>query len=88
MTLGDAVAGIVCEVLRGSRKATAYLTPTMTVKGTMRKSTRFSKRQQEILVTVGKPNYAEREFIRVAKLAGEAFPIKRIQIKSWPRTQK
>ena len=83
MTLSDAVAGIVDKVLSGSRKATAYLTPDRTVKATMRKSTRFSKRQQEILLTVGKPNYAEREFIRVAKLAGTAFPL--IQIKPWPR---
>jgi hypothetical protein len=39
-----------------------------------------TKRQTEIVVTIGKPNYAERKFIELAKKAGEPFPIKKIQL--------
>jgi len=35
----------------------------------------------EILVTVGKPNFKERAFIKDCKKAGEPFPIKKIQVK-------
>lgn len=38
----------------------------------------------EIILKMGKPNYAERDFIRRCKKAGEPFPIKRVQIKEFP----
>lgn len=36
----------------------------------------------EILVTVGKPNFRERKFVRLCKKAGELFPVRKIQIKA------
>lgn len=61
-----------------------YISPTLTVKATRRifnkKIDKRSKRT-EILFTIGTPNYAEREFIREAKMAGEPFPIKKIHIR-------
>jgi hypothetical protein len=38
-------------------------------------------RRIEILFKIGKPNYAEMEFIKKCKKAKEPFPIKKIQIK-------
>ncbi len=42
---------------------------------------RFTKGNVEIVLTIGKPNYAERQFIKLAKKTGEPFPIKKIQLK-------
>lgn len=35
----------------------------------------------DIRLTIGRPNYLERQFILVAKQAGESFPIRRAQLK-------
>jgi hypothetical protein len=40
-----------------------------------------SKRVTTMVVTIGTPNYKEREFIKQATLAGVGFPLKKIQIK-------
>lgn len=37
-----------------------------------------------VVVTVGAPNYAGREFIKACKKAGETFPVKKIQLKYLP----
>lgn len=87
-TIAHAAAEVINEiVLRGVRTGTKYLSPTLTVKGTVRKSTRYSRTQQEIVVTYGKPNYREREFIKVAMQVGEPFPVQKVQVRPWPRQQ-
>lgn len=67
------------------RKATVFVSPFFVTKATRvhRHDGRDSRLQ--MVVTVGKPNYAEREFIKLAKKAGEPFPIKKIQLKFWPK---
>lgn len=35
----------------------------------------------DIIFKAGKPNYKEREFIKLCKKSGEIFPIKKIQLK-------
>lgn len=42
-------------------------------------------RSTTVSVTYGQPNYLERQFIKLAKKAGEIFPIKKIQFKLWPK---
>ena len=39
----------------------------------------------DIVLTIGRPNYAQREFIKVCKKAGEKFPINNIIIKSFKK---
>lgn len=39
----------------------------------------------EIRLKLGKPNFRERLFIKACKKAGEPFPIKKIQLKFWPK---
>jgi len=39
----------------------------------------------EIVVKIGKPNFAEREFIKLCKKAGEPFPVKKLQFKSFDK---
>lgn len=65
----------------GAIKATKYFSPTEVIKATRRMY--GNKKSNEILFTFGKPNYAERKFIRDCKKACEQFPIKKVQIK-WP----
>ena len=79
----------VCRVVEaclevGARKAEIYLSPDLVVRATRRhklNGSRCSQIHHEILLTIGKPNYAEREFIRDCKKAGEPFPVKKMQLK-------
>lgn len=38
----------------------------------------------DLRLTIGRPNYSERKFIKQCVKAGEPFPIKKIQLKYWP----
>ena len=79
-----ACAEMVEEILiGGAYKATKYLSDKLTVKAT-RKRYKGKLRKGgnvDIVLTIGKPNYLEREFIKKAKKAGEPFPIKKVQVK-------
>jgi hypothetical protein len=77
----QAVTDTVNQVLLGAKKATKYLSPKEVVKATYRGKRDKRSRSHTILVTLGSPNYEEREFITKAKKAGEPFPIKKIQLK-------
>jgi hypothetical protein len=66
-------------------KATKYVSEKSTIKVTRvgkpdKKDTRL-----EFKVTMGKPNYLERLFISDCIKAGEKFPIKKIQLKFYPK---
>ena len=84
-TLEKAVSQVIGAILRyGAKRATKYLSPTETVKATLQGGTyeRARRRQDTILITFGRPNYAEQQFIKLAKKAGEPFPIRKVQIKT------
>ena len=67
------------------KRATKYLSETFIVRAVRRcYRGKIRKRDNiEILLTIGKSNYAERQFIKLAKKAGEPFPIKKVQIKPY-----
>jgi len=48
----------------------------------------FDRGNLELTLTKGKPNYAEREFIKLCKKAGEPFPVKKVQLKYLPQKKK
>lgn len=65
--------------------ATEYLTPKLVARATRR---RFGKKilkneDIEIVLKIGKPNVAERKFVKLCLKAKEPFPIKKIQIKPY-----
>ena len=70
------------------RKATFYASPKFTVKATRRH--KYGKRatREEVILTYGVPNYAERAFIKLCKKAGEPFPVKEVQLKFWSKGKK
>lgn len=68
-----------------ARKVTAYLAPDYTMKVSRQRPHNKRDKVETFIVTHGRPNYLEREFIKLAKKAGEPFPIKQIQLKLWPK---
>lgn len=86
MTTRKAFAQIAEILLTGGKKATKYFSEREVLKGTRItfKRARGKQSRTGLLFTVGVPNYAERQFIKKAKKAGEPFPIKKIQIR-WPK---
>lgn len=68
----------------GAWKATIYLSPTQVVRAVRRWYRRNQKpdaKRIELSVSIGPPNYLEREFIKSCRKAGEAFPVKKVQLK-------
>ena len=63
-------------------RATYYESPTKIIRATRKKyKNGFKEGNIEILLTIGRPNYQEREFIKLCKKAKEPFPIKKVQLK-------
>lgn len=81
INIGRSVGAVAQYILQGHKRAVKYLDADLTVKAT--RFGRYDKRDHQIVVvvTVGRPNYLERRFIKLAKKAGEPFPIKKIQIR-------
>lgn len=76
-----AYAAVVDAVVNGgARRATKYFGPSAVVKATRHGKARKGERSTSIVVTVGKPNFAERKFIARCRKAGEPFPVKKLQI--------
>ena len=67
------------------RKASCYIRPDFVITGTrMHKLDRRSK-SSSILLTMGSPNFRGRMFVKACQKAGEPFPVKKIQLKYWPK---
>ena len=88
----NAISGVVDILLRANAiKAVKFLSPKLIVRA-VRKT--FDKKisadsNVEILLTIGRPNYVERAFIKVLQKAGEPFPVNKIQLKLYnPKPKK
>lgn len=80
------VKTVVRELLANSAvKATKYVSPTMTVKATRHGRPRRNEKKITMVLTIGRPNYAERRFIKDCRKAGEPFPVRKVQLKFAPR---
>ena len=67
--------------------ATKFCSPTRTIRVTRRLygNKIDAKGPIEVVLHDGKPNFAEREFIKLCKKAGERFPVRKIQLKFPPK---
>ena len=83
MTTAKALERTIGAVLKGARRATQYLAHNYIVKATGQHKPNRRSRSQTIIVTVGDPNYAEREFVKRCKKTGEPFPVKKMQLRHW-----
>lgn len=75
------------------RKATKYIDPKIVVKATRQRGNKpyaraDSKRRETFLVTIGRPNYEEREFIKDCAAADVMIPLGRVQLKAYPKRRK
>ena len=76
----------VCELVLGkggARSATKFLSPDMRVTATSSYPHDGRMKTDYCLLTIGKPNYAQRQFVKNCKISGEPFPVRKIQIKWW-----
>lgn len=76
-------AGKVVEALlfTESRRATKYVSDKFVITATRRVfKGKIDKRDKsiDVVMKIGKPNFAEREFIKKLKLVKEPFPVKKI----------
>ena len=79
----SAAAGqCVSMIMLGARKATMYLSKDLVVKATARFKYRKDARSRDMVLTIGKPNYAERHFVAKMKKCRLALP-KRPLVKAW-----
>ncbi len=63
------------------KKITKYLAPDLVVKATLLHRPDGRINQVTAVVTAGRPNYAEKKFIKYAKKDGVKFPVKNPQVK-------
>lgn len=73
-----------------ARSATVYLSPEARVTATHVNKPDKRNRSTTMSVTFGKLNWAGREFVKACKRAGEPFPVRKVQLRWWPkpRTKK
>jgi len=83
---GRVVACLVHTV--DCKTATIFLSPKLIVRATWRHKPSLRNLREEMVVTYGAPNYLEQAFIVTAKKAGEPFPIKKVQLRPWPKVRK
>jgi hypothetical protein len=86
----NAISQCIEALIRtGSWKATKYLSDKQVVHATQKRDHRGKVPKpdsaEHIIVSLGRPNFADREFIKKCKRAGEPFPVKRVQLKAAPR---
>ena len=84
----NAISQVVEDLLRfNAVKAVKYLAPNQIVRAT--RVTWHGKIQArsnvEIILTIGRPNFLERHFIKLCQKAKEPFPVKKVQLKMPPK---
>lgn len=81
-----AAAAACVQALEGTkaRKATMFLNEKMVVKLSRRHRPDRRNSRAEFVLTVGTPNYAELEFIKRCKRAGEPFPVRKVRLRLYP----
>lgn len=84
--IGKATVKAVAALLdTDAHVATVYLSDTLTVRATRvlfkGKIPKGRLTRYDITLTIGRPNFQARAFIKKAKRAGEPFPIKKAQLK-------
>ena len=79
LALGQVAALALLGHIKSAKK---YLSPQLVVKGTKRgKLSRGRPWHKEVLLTVGRPNYDERAFVKQAMKDGYSFPIQQIMVR-------
>jgi hypothetical protein len=82
------IADVIGTLLSsGAKTATKYVSEKLTIRAS-RRIYRYNGKPGndiEVVLTIGKPNFEAREFIKLCKKAKEPFPVKKIQLKFPPK---
>lgn len=83
------ISQVVEALLRaGAVRATKFLSEKEIVRASRKTyDGKIKQDKVEVLLTLGRPNYREREFVKKLKKAGEPFPVKKVQLK-FPAVKK
>lgn len=81
---------VECARLYRAHKATKFVSPKLVVRATQKlERGKVPKRGNvEIVLTIGRPNFVERRFIKACQKAGETFPVRKVQIKQPPKRKR
>jgi hypothetical protein len=84
MTITQAVEKTVDTLLRvhTAKRVTCIVSPTLSVCATRRFKYSPRNTREDLALTIGRPNYRSRQLIKLAKKAGEPFPIKKLQLQA------
>lgn len=66
------------------RRVTFYGSPAFTIKITRMAKPDKREKAEHFILSMGRPNYAEKKFIKDCQKAGEPFPVRRVQLTRWP----
>lgn len=77
----DVIEAVGNSCVTGARSAVKYISEKEVVRATRRLKPDKRNTREEVVLTIGKPNYAERAFVKLCKKAGEPFPVKKVQLK-------
>lgn len=79
------VAQVIDALLCSEKKrVTKFVAPNITVKATRLHKPDRRDRAETYVVSIGRPNYQEREFIKDCKKAGEPFPVRNLIFQDFP----
>ena len=70
------------------RTATAFLESNYTMRLSRVHKHRANARGRTFSLTLGAPNYEARAFIKHCLRAGEPFPVKKVQLRLWPKKRR
>jgi len=95
----NAVERVVISLLEcaGARSVVMFVSEHQVVKATKRfrypslktpSSLRHFSNQVEVVLTIGRPNFKERKFIKLCKKSGEPFPVKKFQLRWYSQRRK
>lgn len=71
-----------------AKSATLYLDPKTIVRATWRHKPSAKHTREEIVVTMGRPNYLEALVVKQLLQAKEPFPVQKVLLKRWPKKRK
>ena len=70
------------------RRVIYFVSPRQVVKATRQRKYVRRDLSETILLTFGKPNYAERRHIKLLKHTREPFPVKKMRVEPWPKKRQ
>lgn len=69
------------------RSASKYVTPLLVVTATRRGKPHRRDTRLEMVLTIGRPNFRGRAFVKACRKAGEPFPVRKVQLR-WMKGRK